>query len=104
MAERRARIKVPIQTRLKRKRQGKMGSGRQLSLVTMRSFRRKSRPSTPDSTKSTIAVLECHENSLGASRRTVTRSNVAPRRSTAPDRSSLARDAFEIFCLKVGAM
>lgn len=103
MPERRERIKVPIHALLKRKRQGKTGSGRQLSPVTMRSLTRKNKPSSPDSTKSTIAVLECHENSLGASRRTVTRSNVDPRRSSAPDRSSLASDAFAIFCLKVGA-
>ena len=69
----------------------------------MRLFLRNSKSSTPDSTKNAIAVIEYHENWLAASRRTVTRSNVAPRRSNAPDRSSLANDALEIFCLKVGA-
>ena len=103
MPERNERIKVPIHALLERKRQGKMGSGRQLSLETMRSFTKNKKPSTPEHTKSAMAALECHENSLGASSRTVTRSKVAPRRKNAPQRSSRARDTFEILCRKLGA-
>ena len=95
--------KVPIQARLNKKRHGNIGSGRHSSLVTIRSLTKKRNQSTADTTNSEIAVPDFQANWFEASKRTVTRSRVAPKSKKAPDRSSLDKDRRDIFCRRVGA-
>lgn len=89
---------------MKKNRHGNTGSGRRLSLLTMRSLMRNNIHSTTDTTSNEIDVPDFQANEVPASKRTVTSSNVAPNRKKAPNPSNLAKEVEENFCRSVGAV
>lgn len=93
-----AHIRVPIHARSCTNRQGKMGSVLNFSFVKNHSLATNVIHMTPDMTKRTMDVAEDQAMDTPPSKRTATRSMVAPRSKNAPETSSRASDTLESLC------